>query len=504
MVKKSLLKMHGITKHFPGVLALSDVSFDLFSGEVHCLVGENGAGKSTLIKIISGACKKDKGDIFIEGKKVEFESPRQAQELGVATVYQELNLVPYMTVEENIFLGHEFVKNRLGQIDWMEVRNRAKEILSQMKVKIPPQAKVSSLSLAEQQIVEIVKALSMGGKIIIMDEPTAALTDKETYELFETIRNLKERGAGVIYISHRLEELFDIADRITILRDGKNVATFEDVSKISLDEIITLMIGQQPKDRIPKLTRQKGKELLKVQDFNSRRGDFKDVNFFLCEGEILGFAGLRGSGRKELMRAIFGVDPVISGIVYLNGCPVKIKSPVDAVRYGIGLLTEDRKSQGLILELPIATNITLSKLSRISSVFRIDKSKEIKFVNEFVEELKIKTPNIFQLVKFLSGGNQQKVVLAKWLFTQSRILIFDEPTRGIDVGTKAEIYQLIKKLASMGVGIIVVSSEMPEIIGLSDRIIVMHNGFIVSELSGAEADQESILRLAMGNSNKKE
>ncbi len=494
---KTLLKMQGITKHFPGILALSNVSFDLFSGEVHCLVGENGAGKSTLIKILSGACKKDKGEIFIEGRPIEISSPHQAQEYGIATVYQELNLVPYITVGENIFLGHEFVKNRLGQINWTEIYDRTTEILNQLKVKISPLDKISSLSVAQRQMVEIAKALSMGGKIIVMDEPTASLTDKEIDELFRIIKNLKKYGTGIIYISHRLEELFEIADRITILRDGEHIATFDDMSKISLDKIITLMVGRKLKDKIPKVVHQKGKELFKVQNFN-REGVFKDINFSIYRGEVLGFAGLIGSGRKELVRAIFGAGLIDSGTIYLGGHQIKIKSPVDAVKNGIGLLTEDRKNQGLILELSVSNNITLSKLSRISSSFRINKSKEIKIIGELIEDLKIKTQSIFQLVKFLSGGNQQKIVLAKWLFTQSRILIFNEPTRGIDVGAKTEIYRLINDLVAKGVGIIIVSSELPEIIGISDRIMIMRNGSIVSELSSEEADQELILRLAMG------
>jgi len=501
-VGETLLKMQGITKHFPGILALSNVSFDLFSGEVHCLVGENGAGKSTLIKILSGACKKDKGEILIEGRPIEVNSPHQAQEYGISTVYQELNLIPYLTVGENIFLGHEFVKNRLGQINWAEIYDRTAEILNQLKVKISPLAKVSTLSVAQQQMVEIAKALSMGGKIIVMDEPTASLTNKEIYELFRIIKNLKKYGTGIIYISHRLEELFEIADRITILRDGEHIATFDDISKISLDKIITLMVGRKLKDKIPKVVYQRGKELFKVQNFN-REGVFKDINFSIYEGEVLGFAGLLGSGRKELVRAIFGAGPIDSGTIYLDGRQIKIKSPVDAVKHGIGLLTEDRKNEGLMLELSVSNNITLSKLSRISNFFRINKFKEIKVVGELIEDLKIKTQSIFQLVKFLSGGNQQKIILAKWLFTQSRILIFDEPTRGIDVGAKTEIYRLINDLVAKGVGIIIVSSELPEIIGISDRIIVMRNGSIVSELSSEEADQELILRLAMGKEKKK-
>ena len=499
---EALLKMQGITKHFPGILALSNVSFDLFSGEVHCLVGENGAGKSTLIKILSGACKKDKGEIFIEGRPIEINSPHQAQEYGISTVYQELNLIPYVTVGENIFLGHEFVKNRLGQINWAEIYDRTAEILNQLKVKISPLAKVSTLSVAQRQMIEIAKALSMGGKIIVMDEPTASLTDKEIYELFRIIKNLKKYGTGIIYISHRLEELFEIANRITILRDGEHIATFDDISKISLDKIITLMVGRKLKDKIPKVVYQKGKELFKVQNFNSE-GVFKDINFSIYEGEVLGFAGLIGSGRKELAHAIFGAGLIDSGTIYLEGRQIKIKSPVDAVKHGIGLLTEDRKNQGLMLELSVGNNITLSKLSRISSFFRINNFKEIKIIGELIEDLKIKIQSIFQLVKFLSGGNQQKIVLAKWLFTQSRILIFNEPTRGIDVGAKTEIYRLINDLVAKGVGIIIVSSELPEIIGISDRIIIMQNGSIVSELSSEEADQELILRLAMGKEKKK-
>ncbi len=497
MPGEPLLKMQGVSKHFPGVLARSNISFDLFPGEVHCLIGENGAGKSTLIKILSGVYTKDTGEIFIEGRPIEIDSPRKAQNYGIATIYQEFNLIPYLTVAENIFLGHELVKGYLGRINWKQLYKKAAKVLNQAGVKISPKVKVSSLSVAQQQMVEIAKALSMGGKIIVMDEPTSALTDMEIHELFRVIRTLKNRGTGIIYISHRLEELFEIADRITVLRDGEHMATFDDVKAVSLDEIITLMVGRKLKEQIPKVKYPKGKEILKVQSLN-RKGVLEDISFTLYEGEVLGFAGLVGSGRTELMRAIFGADSINSGTIYLDGRRIENHSPVDAVKNGIGLLTEDRKNQGLVLSLSIITNTTLAKLDRISNPFRINKRKELKVVDELIKDLRIKTPGSFQLIKFLSGGNQQKVVLAKWLFTQSRVLIFDEPTRGIDVGAKLEIYQLINNLVAKGVGIIIVSSELPEILGISDRIIVMRDGHIIGGLSSEEADQEIILRLAMG------
>jgi len=497
MDQKPFLVMKNISKSFPGVQALNSVDFDLRKSEVHCILGENGAGKSTLIKILSGALREDLGTITIDGETVTLDSPGKAHELGFATIYQEFNLCPNLSVAENIFLGEEKSFKKRGMIDRAKMREQSKEYLSKLGVDISPAAKISSLTIAQQQVVEISKALSKGAKIIIMDEPTAALSGDEVDKLFDVIRYLKENGVSIIYISHRLDEIFEIGDRITILRDGNKVRTLESTDEVSRNELVSLMVGRKLEDWIQKVKTEKGKEILRVSNL-SRKGVFNDISFSLYKGEVLGFSGLVGSGRTEVMRAIFGADPYDEGTIWFDGEEIKKSAPSKLIASGMYLLPENRKDQGLILQMPICQNITLPKLERISSVLKISGRKEREVVNHHTEELSIKTPSIRRLVKFLSGGNQQKCVLAKSLFSESKMLIFDEPTRGIDVGTKSEIYDLINRLVVDGIGVIVVSSELPEILGLCDRIIIMREGIIVGEVEREQATQELVMQLALG------
>lgn len=492
---KIILKMEGITKDFPGVRALDGVNFELKKAEVHILLGENGAGKSTLVKIISGAYQKTKGEVSLFGQPGEIKNPHHAQELGISIIYQEFNLVPHLTVGENIFLGREPAISP-GVIDQKRIFQEADKILRELEVDIEPTSKVKSLGVAEQQMVEVAKALSLKAKIMIMDEPTSALTEPEIKELFSIIRKLKSKEVSIIYISHRLEELFEIGDRVTVLRDGKYVAT-RNIKGTTRPELIRMMVGRELKEQFPTKKAEVGEEILKVNKLN-RRGVLRDISFSLHKGEILGIAGLLGSGRTELARVIFGVDKADSGQIYLDRQPVRINSPRRAINLGMGFLTEDRKSEGLVLILSVKDNMSLPSIERLSSFSIINRRREHALVNRYVKELRIKTPSLQEKVVYLSGGNQQKVVLTKWLCTQAKIFIFDEPTRGIDVGAKAEIYQLMNKLASQGVAIIMISSELPEVLGMSDRILVMHKGTITGEFKKEEATQEKILHCALG------
>lgn len=495
MTDGMILQMRNIKKTFPGVVALDNVNFDLRRGEVHILLGENGAGKSTLMKILSGAYQKTSGEIYLDGKKVEIKNPKHAQELGISIIYQEFNLVPHLTAAENIFLGRE--KEILpGIIDQKHLFEASQKLLDDLGVAINSRKLIKELGVAEQQMVEVAKALSLDAKILIMDEPTSALTEHEIAQLFSTIRNLKQKGVSIIYISHRMEELFEIGDRVTVLRDGKYIGT-HNIQEISRDELIRMMVNRELKEQFPKQPAEPGEEILRVENL-TRRGVLHNISFSLRRGEILGISGLLGSGRTELARAIFGVDKIDSGKIYINGQLKKVNSPRSAINLGIGYLTEDRKTQGLILILSVKENISLPNLDRISSFGVLDLSKEENTALKFIHELRIKTPGIHQKVMYLSGGNQQKVVLSKWLGCQTDILIFDEPTRGIDVGSKVEIYQLMNKLTAQGVGIIMISSELPEILGMSDRILVMHQGRIKGEFSTEEATQEKILKCALG------
>jgi len=491
-----ILELKGVTKRFPGVLALNEAHLSLRPAEVHCLLGENGAGKSTLMKILAGAQPLDEGEILLDGEPVTIQSPLHAQELGISMIYQEFNLSPYMSVAENIFLGREPVKGKSPIIDWARLYADAEAILKRIGVKLDVRRPVHELSIAQQQMVEIAKALSIEARIIVMDEPSATLTDHELDALFTLIRTLKHQGIALVYISHRMEEIFEIGNRATIMRDGAHIVT-KDLCDLSREEIIQQMVGRELKDEFPKEVFPVGQERLRVEGL-TRRGHFEDISFALHEGEIVGLTGLVGAGRTEVARAIFGADPIDRGTVYLNGEEVKITSPRDAIARGIGLLTEDRKGQGLVLGMSVAENTTLANLKALMGRLFMDRKKERSVTEQYIHVLAIKTPSGAQIVQNLSGGNQQKVVLAKWLYTESRLLIFDEPTRGIDVGAKVEIYKLMNELVRQGVAILVISSELPEILGMCDRILVMHEGHIAGELQRGAASQEDIMHLATG------
>jgi len=494
--EKAILRMNGIVKRYPGVLALDKVDFDLRAGEVHALVGENGAGKSTLMKVLSGAIPMDAGEIYLDGQNMEILSPHHAQQLGISMIYQEFNLSPYLSVAENIFLGREPLRRWVAFIDWSRMYSDARDILARINVSLDVRRPVNELSVAEQQMVEIGKALSFNAKILVMDEPSATLTEHELTSLFNLIRSLKQQGIGIIYISHRIEELFEIGDRVTVMRDGKRIDT-TNVRDVDKEQIIRMMVGRKITAEFPKQKFERGPEILKVDNLN-RAGVLKNISFSVHRGEIVGITGLVGAGRTELVRAVFGADPIDSGEVLLDGRKVKVRSPQDAIKLGIGLLTEDRKNQGLVLGMKLRENVTLSGLDLLVKRIFIDRDKERSETERYVKELQIKTPSIEQFVKNLSGGNQQKVVLAKWLFTKSRMLLFDEPTRGIDVGAKREIYHLMNELVARGVGVLMISSELPEVLGMCDRIIVMHEGRIAAEIPQSEATQEKVMHYATG------
>ena len=492
---KTILKLKNIRKEYPGVVALDDVSFTLQKGEVHILLGENGAGKSTLVKILSGAVNKTKGEIILFDEEVEIKNPKHAFQIGIGIIYQELNLIPHLTVAENIFLGREFSTNS-GILDNQKIIAEAQKLLDELKVEINSKSLIKDLGIAQQQMVEVAKALSLKAKILIMDEPTSALTEKEIEELFRIIKKLKKQGVSIIYISHRLDELFQIGDTVTILRDGKFVAT-KLISETSHNELIKMMVNRELKDQFPRVKPEIGYELLSLEKLTTANR-LSNISFTLNAGEILGIYGLLGSGRTELARAIFGVDEILSGKILINGEIVKIKSPIEAINNGIALLTEDRKTQGLILELNLQKNISLASLSQVTTYGILSENKERNLSQKYISDLNIKTTGSLQKVRNLSGGNQQKVVLSKWLSSNAKIYIFDEPTRGIDVGSKVEIYEIMNRLTKEGAAVIMISSDMPEILGMSDRILVMHQGRATAELSGEKATQESILHYALG------
>jgi ribose transport system ATP-binding protein len=489
-----ILKMNSIRKTFPGVTALDDIHFELYRGEVHVLLGENGAGKSTLVKILSGAYQKTSGEIFLFGRETSIRNPKHAQQLGVSIIYQELNLIPYLSVGENIFLGREPMAAP-GVINSSKLFEASEQILSELGVKIDVRQVVKNLGVAEQQMVEVAKALSMESKILIMDEPTSALTEREISELFATINRLKSRGVSIIYISHRLEELFEIGDRVTVLRDGKFVGNVK-IKDTNKSELIRMMVNRELKEQFPKKKNRTNEEVLRVESLN-REGVLNDISFSLYRGEVLGISGLMGSGRTELAQAIFGMDKFDSGKIYIRNEAKQVKSPCNAINLGIGFLTEDRKSQGLVLNLSVKENICLSSIKRFSKLGRMNRKAENQAANKYVKELRIKASNLNQKAMYLSGGNQQKVVMSKWLCSQADILIFDEPTRGIDVGSKVEIYEPMNRLTAEGAAVIMISSELPEILGMSDRILVMHQGRIRAEFSVEEATQEKILSKAI-------
>lgn len=492
---KILLEMKGIGKTFPGVKALEGVNLTVREGQVHALLGENGAGKSTLIKILSGAYIRDEGEILWEGEAVEIKSPQDAQRLGISTIYQEFNLAPHLTVAENIFLGHLPKKGML--VDWAYVRKRAREILDSLGVALDVDTPTAELSVAEQQLVEIAKALNRQTRILIMDEPSAVLGEKDLDKLFDVVRQLQANGIGIIYISHRLREIFALADQVTVLKDGRYVDT-RTVASVTMDDLVRLMIGRELADVYPNRSPRPGPVLLEVKNIG-REGVLRDISFQLRAGEIVGFAGITGSGRTELARIIFGADPYTSGEMWLAGQPYHVTSPADAIRHGVALVTEDRKRQGLLLKLSVTINTTISGLHKLCRRRIIKLREELQLVQNYIKQLSIKTPGPTFLVVNMSGGNQQKVVLARWLSIGTRLFILDEPTRGIDVGSKSEIYQIMADLANQGVGILMISSELPEVLGMSDRIMVMREGRIVKELSRAEASEEAIMQYAVGS-----
>ena len=490
------LSMNKINKTFPGVQALSNVKLDLLPGEVHVLLGENGAGKSTLMKILAGVYPPDQGEILINGQKVVINNTGDAASLGISMIYQELNLIPDLTVVENIFINRELIQGWPGRYNWKEMNRQAGEILADLNLAIDPGNYIRDLSVAQQQMVEIVRSISSNSKIIIMDEPTAALAEQEITELFKQIKLLKEKTVSIIYISHRLPEVKEIGDRVTVLRDGKYVST-EDAKRVKTEQLIKMMVGRDIKEFFPKEDTEKGSEVLRVKNLK-RKGVLDDISFSLQQGEVLGFAGLMGSGRTELMRAIFGADQGVEGKIYVKGTELVIDSPETAVKNGIALLTEDRKSSGLILNFAVYQNISLATLEKYAPRGVIDQKRERKRAGELVVALKIKTPGLETVVNSLSGGNQQKVILARWLYRNAEIIILDEPTRGIDVGAKVEIYQLINQLTKQGKAVIMVSSDLPEILAMSDRIAVMYEGKLNGILSREEAGPEKIMQLATG------
>ncbi|MDI3540914.1 MAG: rhamnose transport system ATP-binding protein [Thermosediminibacterales bacterium] len=497
-----ILQLKGIIKDFPGVRALNNVNFDLKPGEVHAILGENGAGKSTFIKIITGVHQPDSGEIFLNGQKVTFPNPTVAREKGIAAIYQNITCFPDMTVTENIFLGHEYVDRGTKRILWKQMNEKARELLRSIGSEIDPEEKMGSLSIAQQQMVEISKALSQEAKILIMDEPTAALTQRETQELFRLTRNLKESGTSIIFISHRLDDIFEIADRVTVFRDGCYIGTWN-LSELTRDDLIKLMVGREITQLFPKKKAKIGREILKVEGL-CKMGIFADISFCLHEGEILGLTGLIGSGRSEVAQAIFGIDPADEGIIYVNNQPVKIDNPLKAMKLGIGYLPEDRQKQGLVLPFSIMENITLPVIDDVSKSGWLHPSNEYITAKKLAELLQVKAASVFNKVYSLSGGNQQKVVVAKLLAAKLKILILDEPTKGIDVGAKAAIHEIMSDLACQGFGIIMISSEMPEVLGMSDRILVMHEGRITAEFDRCEATQEKIMKAAITKGRFKE
>ncbi|HAW4180447.1 TPA: sugar ABC transporter ATP-binding protein [Escherichia coli] len=495
-MSETFLQMKHITKRFPGVLALNDVQFSLRRGEVHALLGENGAGKSTLMKILSGVYQPDEGEIIFEDKPVSFSDPLSAQNVGITIIHQEFNLFPELTVEENIFIGREFCKKNRWRLDEKQQRQATIEILQKLNLAIKPDTLVADLTVAQQQMVEIAKAISVNARILIMDEPTAALTETEIESLFRVTRLLKEQGTGIVYISHRLEELALIADRATVMRDGQYISTV-DYECVKISDLIAMMVGRDLGNIYPR--REALQQRIPVLEVNglTRKGVLNDINFTLYRGEILGFAGLMGAGRTELARAIFGADSIDSGTLKLNGKETVIKDISDAIQQGISYLTEDRKKEGLALNLSVERNIMLGNYPEYSDRFgNVDSRRCQQTSEEQVKALRIKTPNLEQAALNLSGGNQQKIIIARWVCKDTDILIFDEPTRGIDVGAKLEIYELMNRLAAKGKSIIMISSELPEVLGMCDRILVMRSGRITGELSAKEATQEKIMQYA--------
>lgn len=492
---EDILRLSKINKSFPGVKALTDVDLVIRKGEVHALVGENGAGKSTLMKIISGAYRRDSGTIWLDGKVVEVVSPKQSELMGISIIYQELNLIERISVAENVFIGRYPMKN--GLVQWKKMNADAQALFDEYDLPINARVLVRSLTMAQKQMVEIIKAVSINAKIIIMDEPTSSLSSKETESLFHIISRLKEKGIAVVFITHRLDEIFAICDRMTVLRDGCYIGC-RDIKDITKDEMIAMMIGRELTQQYPQRTNEIGEVSFEVRDLTDGGEHVKEVSFQARKGEVLGFYGLVGAGRTETMRMIFGADRKAGGQIFLNGQEVKILSPRDAIRHGIGFITENRRDEGLFLRSSVRTNTVMVALRKILRKGFISYRTERQVAEDYVKKLRVVTPTIDQRVMFLSGGNQQKVVLAKWLYADCEFMIFDEPTRGIDVGARREIYELINSLVADGKTVIVVSSDMEEILGISDRILIMHEGRISGEIQKEEFSQSLVTKYAVG------
>ncbi|MBD7945898.1 sugar ABC transporter ATP-binding protein [Psychrobacillus sp. Sa2BUA9] len=491
-----MIEMTGISKAFNGNTVLNNVEFEIAPGEIHALMGENGAGKSTLMKILTGIYTRDSGEIKIKGNPVEFKNPKEAEQAGIAVIHQELNILPDLTVAENLFLGNEKTFGKSGILKTKEMNKAAKEVLLNLGLDVDVKTTARNLSVGKQQIVEIAKAISSNADVIIMDEPTAALTDREIETLFETIRALQAKGVSFVYISHRMEEIFAICDRITILRDGSYVGV-RNVKETTFDEIVQMMVGRELGGRFPDRTSKIGEVKLVAKNL-TRKGFFEDVSFELRKGEILGVAGLMGAGRTEVVQSLFGYKKLDSGELILDGKQVKINTPLDAIKLGFGFVTEDRKSEGLILDFSVKENLGITNFNKISKNGVVSNQKEKSLYDSMVKRLGVRTSGPDQTVKSLSGGNQQKIVIAKWLGIEPDILILDEPTRGVDVGAKKEIYSIVNTLAENGVSIIMISSELPEIIGMVDRVLVMHEGKITGEITKEEMSQEKIMHYATG------
>lgn len=492
-----ILELKGITKTFPGVKALDNVSFQLKYGEIHALMGENGAGKSTFIKIMTGVHPQDMGEIYLDGQRIDIKSPRDAQRMGIAAIYQHVTCYPDLSVTENIFMGHEKVQKSTKRILWDDMHTEAKKLLCDLGANFDPKTQMGTLSVAQQQIVEIAKALSCNARIIIMDEPTAALTKKESEELYKITKQLRDKGASIIFISHRFEDMYRLADRVTVLRDAKYIGTWC-VDQIADKSLIVAMVGREITQLFPQKQAEIGEEVLRVEDL-CKTGIFADVSFTLHRGEILGLTGLVGAGRSEVCQAIFGIMPYDEGQVYFEGKQVYINNPLKAMKLGIGYLPEDRQKQGLVLQWEIVKNITLATLYNFYKKKWLDNSKEAEVAQNLSERLNIKANSVYDLASSLSGGNQQKAIVAKLLAADLKIIILDEPTKGVDVGAKSAIHEIMNDLACQGYGIIMVSSEMPEVLGMSDRIVVMREGRVAAVFDREDATQEAILEAAMSN-----
>jgi rhamnose transport system ATP-binding protein len=494
-VADRILELRHITKTFPGVRALDDVHFDLKPGEIHALIGENGAGKSTLIKVITGVYQPDAGQIIFDGSPVEIRSPSDSQRIGIAAIYQHVTCYPDLSVTENIFIGHEKIQRFTRKIDWKDLHGRAEELLARLDADFDPRALMGNLSVAQQQIVEIAKALSSNARIIIMDEPTAPLTNRESEDLYRTTEGLRDKGVSIIFISHRMEDMYRLATRVTVFRDARYVGTWQ-LNEISREDVIMAMVGREITQFFPKRKVSIGEEIFKVEGL-SRTGYFKDVSFSLHKGEILAMTGLIGAGRTEVCEAIYGVTHPDSGRVVLDGEELHIENPAQAIEKGIGFLPEDRLRQGLVLDWELSKNVTLPTLKKFGTMGWLHTKKENMVTKELAEKLEVRANSVFDRAATLSGGNQQKIIVAKILTAQMKIVILDEPTKGVDVGAKTAIFNIMNDLAEMGYGIIMVSSEMPEVLGMSDRIVVMREGRVAAIMDTASSSQEQILRAAM-------